>query len=169
VRQELGLAPSVAGDPLCGLRYSLALSSLRRLLPGRASFFSPRRAALPISSARPPVERGLARLPACSQRGSRPIPSLLVNSSRPASPAAPACRPRRRPRPAPLLLPLFSSVLSAAACFGNFPGHRAFFSPCVSKSYREQRKEMLATFDPTHFDQLWLRSMWPFVWLRFDQ
>jgi hypothetical protein len=32
-----------------------------------------------------------------------------------------------------------------------------------------QRKEMLAKFDPTHFDQLWLRSMWPFMWLRFDQ
>jgi hypothetical protein len=34
-----------------------------------------------------------------------------------------------------------------------------FFPPCVNELNRDERKEMLATFDPTHFDQLWLRSM----------
>jgi hypothetical protein len=28
---------------------------------------------------------------------------------------------------------------------------------------------MLATLDPTPFHPMWLYTMWPFVWLRFDQ
>jgi hypothetical protein len=99
------------------------------------------------------------------------------HSTQPAARGSWPVRPARRatalvrPLAAAPSASLAPSLLSVAGCLGSFPGHHVVpsFLPCVDEPNIEQRKEMLATFDPTHFDQLWLRSMWPLVWLCFEQ